>query len=178
MHHPALARAARCLAAAVLLGAALPALADDYGDVNQLAKNGQTEQALTRADQYLANHPRDPQMRFLKGVVLTQAGRTTEAIEVYQQLTQEYAELAEPFNNLAALYAAQGQLDKARIALESALRANPSYATAQENLGDVYARLANESYARVMQLDPKNVTTPPKLALTRQLVDRTTSASR
>ena len=49
------------------------------------------------------------------------------------------------------------------------MRPNPAYATAQENLGDVYAALAAQSYARALKLDPANATVPPKLALVRGL---------
>ena len=81
-------------------------------------------------------------MRFLKGVVLTEAGAPAEAIAVFQSSTEDYPELPEPYNNLAVLYAAPAQYDKARAALEMAIRTNPGYATAHENLGDVYAQLA------------------------------------
>jgi Tfp pilus assembly protein PilF len=76
------------------------------------------------------------------------------------------------------LYAQQNQLDKARIALEMAVRNNPSYATAHENLGDIYARLAQQSYAKAMQLDPNNTTVKPKLALLGELFQRPASATR
>ncbi len=157
------------LTLAAALGWTSSAWADDYSDVNSLLRSGKTLEALARADQYLAAKPRDPQMRFLKGVILTEAGRTAEAIETYTQLNQEYPELPEPYNNLAVLYAAQSQFDKARTALEQALRANPSYATAYENLGDVYAKLASISYSKAQQLEPSNTSVPPKLALIRQL---------
>jgi tetratricopeptide (TPR) repeat protein len=157
------------LTLAAALGWASSARADDYGDVNGLLRSGKVAEALTRADQYLASKPRDPQMRFLKGVILTEAGRTADAIETYIGLNQEFPELPEPYNNLAVLYAAQSQFDKARTALEQAVRANPSYATAHENLGDVYAKLASLSYGKAQQLDPANTTVRPKLALIRQL---------
>jgi tetratricopeptide (TPR) repeat protein len=67
------------------------------------------------------------------------------------------------------LYAGQSQFDKARAALEMAIRTNPSYATAHENLGDVYARLASQAYSKALQLDGSNTTVPPKLALIRTL---------
>jgi Flp pilus assembly protein TadD len=157
------------LTLAAAMGWTPVAMADDYGDVNTLLRSGKLTEALARADQYLAGRPRDPQMRFLKGVIQTQAGRTAEAIETYTALTQEYPELAEPYNNLAVLYAGKSQFDKARVALEQALRANPGYATAHENLGDVYARLAGISYTKAQQLDPADRTVAPKLALIRQL---------
>ena len=115
-------------------------------------------------------------MRFLKGVVQTEAGRTADAIETFSGLNQDYPELPEPYNNLAVLYAGQSQFDKARTALEQAVRANPDYAIAHENLGDVYAKLAGLSYSKAQQLDTANATVPPKLALIRQLfapADRT-----
>src|SRR4051812_20088616 len=151
---------------------ALPhvAFADDYADVNRLVGARQYDQALAKADQYLAAKPRDPQMRFLRGVVLAESGKRDQAIEAYTQLTQEYPELPEPYNNLAVLYAQQNEYGKARDALEGAVRANPNYATAHENLGDVYAKLAGQSYARAQQIDPANVSAPPKLALVRQLL--------
>lgn len=155
------------LAAALLASA--PARADEYADVNQLLRSGRLTEALTKADQYLAGKPKDPQMRFLKGVVLTEAGRTNEAITTFQKLTEDYPELPEPYNNLAVLYAGQAQFDKARAALEMAIRTNPSYATAHENLGDVYAKLASQAYSRALQLDSNNTAVQPKLALIREL---------
>jgi Flp pilus assembly protein TadD/ketosteroid isomerase-like protein len=149
--------------------AAGPVHADEYGDVNQLMRNGKLTEALNKADQYLAGKPKDPQMRFIKGVVLTEAGRTGEAIAAFQKLTEDYPELPEPYNNLAVLYAGQGQFDKARAALEMAIRTNPSYATAHENLGDVYAKLASQAYTRALQLDASNTQVQPKLALIREL---------
>lgn len=155
------------LAAALL--AAGTAHADEYADVNQLLRTGRLPEALNKADQYLAGKPKDPQMRFLKGVVLTESGKTAEAITTFQKLTEDYPELPEPYNNLAVLYAGQAQFDKARAALEMAIRTNPSYATAHENLGDVYAKLASQAYSRALQLDAGNTAVQPKLALIREL---------
>lgn len=163
LHH-----GARLLALGALLASPL-AQADDYSDVNQLLRQGKHVQALERADQYLAGKPRDPQMRFLKGVIESESGKTSEATATFVKLTEDYPELPEPYNNLAVLYAGQAQYDKARAALEMAIRTNPSYATAQENLGDVYARLAHQAYNKALQLDASNTTVPPKLALIRNL---------
>jgi tetratricopeptide (TPR) repeat protein len=165
-------RIARTLGLALLSGAlfaAGPARADEYADVTQLMRTGRLPEAMAKADQYLAAKPKDPQMRFLKGVMLTEAGRGGEAIAVFQQLTEDYPELPEPYNNMAVLHAGNAQFDKARAALEMAIRINPSYATAHENLGDVYAKLASEAYARALQLDGSNTAVQPKLALIRQL---------
>ena len=172
MQHAALSltsllRVFPALVLALVVGAAH---ADDYGDVNALLRQGKADEALAKADAYIAGKPRDPQMRFLRGVILSEQGKQPEAIVAFTQLTQEFPELPEPYNNLAALYAVQSQFDKARAALEMAIKLNPDYATAHENLGDVYARLAGQSYARALKLEAGNATVPPKLALVRQMV--------
>jgi len=156
--------------ALLLLGAfCTGAMADDYADVNQLLRQGKAPEALAKADAYIAGKPRDPQMRFLRGVILTEQGKTADATATFTQITQDFPELPEPYNNLAALYAQQSQFDKARDALENAIRLNPNYATAHENLGDVYARLAAQSYGRAQQLASTNASAAPKLALIRQI---------
>ncbi|MGQ0711123.1 MAG: L,D-transpeptidase Cds6 family protein [Rhodoferax sp.] len=147
----------------------LPVWADDYSDVMQLMRQGKTADALAKADQYLSSKPKDAQMRFLKGVILRDAGKTADALATFTKLTEDYPELPEPYNNLAVLYASQGQYDKARAALEMAIRTNPSYSTAHENLGDVYAKLASQAYNKALQLDSGNTAVPPKLALIREL---------
>ena len=157
---------AMCLALALTAGLAQ---ADDYADVNSLISAGKYAEALTKADQYIAKKPRDPQMRFSKGVIQTESGKPSDAIVTFTQLTQDYPELPEPYNNLAVLYAGQSQFDKARAALEMAIRTNPSYATAHENLGDVYAKLASQAYSKALQLDGNNTGVQPKLALIRTL---------
>ena len=154
------------LAAALFVNAAH---ADEYTDVNNLVRAGQLAEAMAKADQYLAGKPRDPQMRFIKGVIQTESGKPADAIATFTKITQDYPELPEPYNNLAVLYAGQNQFDKARAALEMAIRTNPSYATAHENLGDVYAKLASQAYSKALQLDGGNNAVPPKLALIRTL---------
>lgn len=162
--------------AAALLCSAV--YADEYSDVSQLVRTGKLPEALVKADQYLAAKPRDPQMRFLKGVIQRDAGKSADAIATFTRLTEDYPELPEPYNNLAVLYAGQSQFDKARTALEMAIRTNPSYATAHENLGDVYAKLASQAYNKALQLDASNQAVAPKLALIRELFSAGTKTLR
>jgi Flp pilus assembly protein TadD/ketosteroid isomerase-like protein len=158
------------VAMAVGLGTSMAwAQTEDYAEVNRLLRSGQLAEALAKADQYLVGKARDPQMRFLKGVILTESGKTQDAIATFSKLTEDYPELPEPYNNLAVLYAGQSQFDKARAALEMAIRTNPSYATAHENLGDVYAKLASQAYSKALQLDGTNPAVAPKLSLIRNL---------
>jgi len=179
-HHPSLSlrRWLTALLLSIGIGVAWSARADELADVQRLYYSGQAAAAMERADQFLAVKPKDPQMRFIKGVMLADAKRNVEATALFQQLTEDYPDLAEPYNNLAALYAAAGDYAKARATLEQALRTNPAYAVAQENLGDLYAALAAQSYSRALKLDPANVTVPPKLAIVRELYKtRTASAT-
>ncbi len=141
----------------------------DYAEVNRLMRASQYTEATAKADQFLASKPKDPQMRFLKGVILTEQGKPQDAITMFTKLIEDYPELPEPYNNLAVLQAGQGQFDKARAALEMAIRTNPSYATAHENLGDVYAKLASQAYSKALQLDGSNTGVQPKLSLIRDL---------
>lgn len=151
------------------LVASTAAHADNYSDVMQLLKSGKSADALTKVEQHLKTNPNDPQMRFLRGVAQSDSGKANDAIATFTKLSEEYPELPEPYNNLAVLYANQNQLDKARTALEMAIRTNPSYSTAHENLGDIYAKLAGQAYNKALQLDNNNNSLKPKLALIREM---------
>ena len=166
-----LSRLAAALVAA-LIGAsapAWPAPADDLREAQKLYGQGKVQPALEKIDGFLKAQPRDPQGRFLKGLLLTEQKRVPEAIQIFTGLTEDFPELPEPYNNLAVLYASQGNYDKAKSALELAIHTHPSYATAHENLGDIYAQLASRAYDRALQLDKNNNTAQVKLAMVKDL---------
>jgi len=171
MPHTALRLAALVVTLAGALVAAAPATAqsDELQDANQLFKQGQFDRALDRVDVYLKGKPRDARGRFLKGLIFAEQSKPNDAIKVFTELTQEFPELPEPYNNLAVLYASQGQYDKARSALEMAIRTHPSYATAHENLGDIYAKMASQAYDKALQLDKSSATAQTKLNLIKEL---------
>ena len=56
-------------------------------EVHKLLASGQPQQALARADDHLAKNPRDAQMRFVRGVILTELKDPAAARSVFQQLT-------------------------------------------------------------------------------------------
>jgi len=140
----------------VLASWTCPVLADETGEVKALVQQSAFPQALAKADAFLQTHPSEPQMRFFKGLALTGMGKQPEAIEVFSALAKDYPELAEPYNNLAVLYAAMGQYENAFASLEKALRADPAFVTAYENLADLHVKLAREAYVKLLQLDPRN----------------------
>ena len=166
---------AGALICALFLAVAHPAGADELQDITILYKKGEPLKALERLEALLASKPKDAQgakiaqARFLKGLILAEQGKTPEAIKVYVSLTEDYPELPEPYNNLAVLYASANQLDKARTALEMAIGTHPSYATAHENLGDIYAKMASQAYDKALQLDKGNATAQTKLALVKEM---------
>lgn len=172
LHHiPMRSRVAAALAAACIGVAALAwaAPADDLREAQKLYGQGKVQPALEKVDVFLRAQPKDPQGRFLRGILLTELKRTPEAIQAFTSLTEDFPELPEPYNNLAVLYASQGNYDKAKSALELAIHTHPSYATAHENLGDIYAQLASRAYDRALQLDKNNPTAQSKLAMIKEL---------
>jgi Flp pilus assembly protein TadD len=161
--------AARCLALLLTTLVSAHAATDDYQEARRLFSQGNYAPALDRVDGFLSKQPKDARARFLRGLILTEQGKQADAINVFTALTQDFPELPEPYNNLAVLYASQGQDEKARKALELAIRTHPSYATAHENLGDIYAKMAREAYDKALQLDSSNASAKTKLALVKEL---------
>ena len=141
----------------------------DLQDINRMLKAGQSQQALDRVNVYLTSKPKDAVGRFIRGLAQAELGKTNDAITTFQSLTEDYPELPEPYNNLAVLYSSKGQFEKARVALELAIQTHPTYSTAHENLGDIYAKLASQAYDKALQLDKGNGTVATKLNLVRDL---------
>jgi len=169
---PMLGRVAAALAMAWLAvhaGTTLAAPADDLREAQKLYGQGKVQPAMDKVEAFLRAQPKDPQGRFLKGLLLTEEKKVPEAIKVFTGLTEDYPELPEPYNNLAVLYASQGNYDKAKSALELAIHTHPSYATAHENLGDIYAQLASRAYDRALQLDKNNTSAQVKLAMVKDM---------
>jgi tetratricopeptide (TPR) repeat protein len=157
------------LAAALLAAAPAAAQTDALQEANQLFKQGQYDRALERVEAHLKTNPRDARGRFLKGLIFAEQRKPDDAIKVFTELTQEFPELPEPYNNLAVLYASRGQYERARVALEMAIRTHPSYATAHENLGDIYAKMASQAYDKALQLEKGNAPLQTKLNLIKEL---------
>jgi tetratricopeptide (TPR) repeat protein len=164
--------------ACVFLLAALPADAQQSAppsvatEVGALMKAGKYDEALARADARLKDNPRDAQVRFMRGVILTEQGKTVEASAVFEQLIQEFPELPEPYNNLAVLQAAQGRYESAYRLLQQSLAAQPNYLTAYENLGDLYLSMAEQAYGKVLEFDSDNRVVKAKLEIARELTSR------
>ena len=156
--------------ASTLFALPLAAQANTLQDANRLFTQGQLGPALEKTESALAAKPRDAQARFLKGLILTDMNRHNDAIAIFTKLTEDFPELPEPYNNLAVLYAQQRQFEKAKTSLEMAIRTHPSYATAHENLGDIYARMASQAYDKALQIDSSNASVQTKLSMIKELM--------
>ncbi len=162
------------LAVTVLLfTAATPALAqqnDTLVKAQRLIDSGDNWKALKELDSVIKREPGNKDARFMRGIVLVQLNRAADAIEVFTKLTQDFPQLPEPYNNLAVLYAQEGQYDNAKEALLAAIKTHPSYATAHENLGDIYSTMARQAYNRALELDKANDAARVKLAMLDRIV--------
>ena len=118
----------------------------------------------------LTANPRNVQLRFLSSRIQLEEGQIDAAQKTLLELTQQFPELPEPYNNLAAIYAHKGQLEEAKEYLELALKVQPSFPTALENLGDVYTRLAARAYGRAVQLDKRQVDSRRKMKLAEDIL--------
>lgn len=118
--------------------------------IERLLNDGHAQQALSMIEKRQAEiegqRGTDVQLMFQHARALAALGRTTEATDIYTEMTTQFPELPEPWNNLAALYAQQGDLDQAHDALEMALRANPDYPAARANMGDIQLMMALRTY--------------------------------
>lgn len=146
--------------------------ADAIDSIRTLLDTERTSEALQVAEKALRQFPGNVQMRFLYGVALSDSGETDQAIQVFSELTQSHPELAEPYNNLAVLYASSGNLEGARNALEEAIVAVPDYSLAAENLGDLYIRLAVQAYDKGVVNRNAGASIRRKLVQARTLLDQ------
>ena len=163
-----------CLGLVWLLALAPQAKADEAAVVQRLLQNGETAAAQQRAERALSTlPPADPalaQLRFLLGVALLEQQHDAAAQAVFEKLTEDFPELPEPFNNLALLHARTGQWERARLALETALRNDPNQLTARQNLGDVHLQLALQAWQAVAEALPGDTAVARRLRLARDVL--------
>lgn len=118
--------------------------------IERLLNSGKNEEALKLIEARIEasrNIPgTDVQLMFQHARALSALNRSQEAEAIYSEMTTRFPELPEPWNNLGALYAARGDLDRAQEALNMAVRADPNYAAARANLGDLQLMIALRTY--------------------------------
>lgn len=137
--------------------------------IQALISEGELSQALTLTNKKLLEDESNVTFRFLKGLILTRLNELDKARDLFIELTREHPDLPEPYNNLAVIYASQGDFENAQNALQRAISTHPSYATAHENMGDIYAKMASKAYNQALELDAENTSAKAKLSLINDL---------
>ena len=122
--------------------------------IEKLTKERKFADAIKAIDVALVKSPRNVQLRFLKARLQIELRDQVSAKNTWIEITQQFPELPEPYNNLAALSANQGKWIEARDYLELALKLRPDYVTAQGNLAEVYLRLSELNYQSASKLQP------------------------
>lgn len=115
-------------------------------NIEKLVKAKKYPEAIEGIDQQLKKTPGNLQLRYVKARIQIEMRQWEAAKKTLIEITQQFPELPEPYNNLAALAANQGNWIEARDYLELALKLRPSYTVASANLGEVYIRLAAQAY--------------------------------
>lgn len=152
-----------------LFGDSTPEIINPTRSVNQLISRGKYKDALELADKELAANPQNMNLRFLRGVIFADTNRPEEAKTVFEQLTREYPEVAEPYNNLAVIYAGEGNLGYAQKLLERAIQNSAMNATTYQNLGDIYQAKALQMFEKSSRLNPKNATLKKKIKALKEI---------
>jgi len=160
----------KLLSIIILSSVLVTSVAAGNEEIQRMIQQESFQKALVLAEEQLAINPDDIQTLFLKGLILARMDRLKESAAVFVRLTEEHPELPEPYNNLAVIYAASGEYDKAEEALRQAINTHPSYATAHENLGDIYAKMASQAYNNALKLDSNNQETKEKLSMITELI--------
>ena len=141
-----------------------------YEDVQILFEKEQYKEALNLTNDHLSRNKTDIKFQFLKGLILTHIGKYTDAENLFLRIAEENPKSLEPLNNLAVIYVLQGNYLKAEKFLKKALDTNSHYATAYNNLGDIYAKAASQAYNQALGLEKGAATRHEKLLLLDQLV--------
>lgn len=88
--------------------------------------------------------------RFSHARHLTKQDKSSESIQAYEALIQDFPELSEPYNNLAVLYAEQGDYEAASKTLLRALNNHRTCGKLFNNLKAVHTKIASSAYSRAL----------------------------
>lgn len=153
-----------------LLAAGAPAFAAEVDEIRARLGSGDPAGALQLAERAAGAAPRDAELQFLRGVALMDLQRDAEAMAQFERMSQEYPELPDPWNNIALLQVRAGRVAEARVALETALRNDPSHRTARANLGLVHLMLARQAWEQLAASGPVDALLARRLEGVRQLL--------
>ena len=153
---PALSRLAPLLFAAGLYLGGPAQAAGELEKAQQQWLQGHQAEAKKTLETALGEDPNNARMRFALALMRMESGETAQAEALLRRLTEDFPDLADPFNNLAVILAGRGEMDAAMEALQRAVTLQPEHVQAQENLGDVLLQLAARAYAVAAKPGPQS----------------------
>ncbi len=164
---------------ALAMGLAASAVsADDNGEIRNLLAAQRYEQALAVTVEQLKQRPNDVELRVLHGVALARTGALDNAVEVFKKLIVNNPSDPQLMNNLAAIYASQGDYRSAEDMLNRAVLLSPDYSVARSNLGDLYISMAQTQYNSALRSDPGNPALRAKMNALSAVMDTPTTMSK
>jgi len=106
----------------------------------------------------------------LKGLILSELGKSDEAKKVYQEALKLEPNLAEIYNNLGLLHLKAKKIEDAAVAFQEALKRNVNYTLAYVHLGKVLLEMekydeAMQVFQRALDIDPANTEAKAAIAL-------------
>ncbi|MCF6208331.1 MAG: tetratricopeptide repeat protein, partial [Ghiorsea sp.] len=134
-----------------------PALAYDVTQAKADLKQGHYTTAIEQLRTLAKTDASNYEAWFLFGVAHVHQQQFHQAIEAFRQVITLRPDLAEPHNNLAAVYNNLGDTKAAVQELEIALEKRPNYTIAEENLADLYIKLALQHYRNTLKTSPNPV---------------------
>jgi tetratricopeptide (TPR) repeat protein len=150
-------------------------------DLKSLVDSENYAAAAETGEQLLIEYPGHARIQFLTAYAYQNNRQNWKAAYHYRQLILQHPGLPEPRNNLAMIYIADGDYDKASQLLVDAINTNRSYAIAYQNLNRIYASMASEAYRRAVSESGEAPKQRPKIELTAlsslESVDRGIAAS-
>ena len=134
---------------------ALPSTADEaYHKAKANIESGHIDLALEQLKRAVKREANDYQAWFLLGVAYTRGQQFHQAMESFRRVIEINPQLAEPHYNLAVIYNELGDYRAAINELEISLIKKPGDVIAEENLADLYLKLALENYRSALNRAP------------------------
>ncbi|MCZ6883161.1 MAG: hypothetical protein O7F15_09195 [Gammaproteobacteria bacterium] len=148
------------------LSCSLAFSASSIEDLKSLIDSENYAVAAETGEQLLIKHPGHARIQFLTAYAYQNNRQNWKAAYHYKKLILQHPGLPEPRNNLAMIYIADGDYEKASQLLIDAINTNNSYAIAYQNLNRIYASMASEAYQRAVSEPGEAPKQRPKIELT------------
>lgn len=125
-----------------------------YDQVKADIRAERTQIALKTLRSMVKKRPDDFHAWFLYGVASAHLNQYHQAIEAFRHVIDLNPKLAEPHDNLAVIYNELGDVPAAVYELEQSLVKRPSNPVAEENLADLYVKMALKHYRSALEREP------------------------